>query len=171
MKRKKGELWEWLRSIIVAVILAFLIRMFVIEIFLVEGNSMYPVLKNNERLIVNKFIYRLQEPERDDIVVFRHLFERDFIKRIAAVEGDLFEIRGGQIFVNGIRIEKPWLPGNKDDNHGPVVVPPGYIFVLGDNRANSMDSRDPAVGFIPLEKIKGRAFFVFWPLSHFRLLS
>ncbi|NLC51967.1 MAG: signal peptidase I, partial [Firmicutes bacterium] len=117
------------------------------------------------------FIYRLQEPERNDIVVFRYSPNRDFIKRVVALEGDKFEIRQGNIYVNDNIVEESGHFDNGLEDYGPVVVPSGHIFVLGDNRANSMDSRDSSVGFVDVREIKGKAFFVFWPLSEFRFLS
>ncbi len=161
---KWKELWDWTRSILIAVVLALLIRMFLFEVFVVEGKSMYPTLVETERLMVNKIVYHFDEPRLGDVIVFEHEPGRDFIKRVIGVEGDKVEIRNSLVYVNGQALEEPYL--NEDVfmyNYGPEVVPSGFLFVLGDYRHNSMDSRDPRVGFISLEHLKGRAFLIFWP--------
>jgi signal peptidase I len=166
------ELWEWLRSILIAVILALLIRLFLFEVFVVEGRSMYPTLNETERLMVNKIIYRFDQPKIGDIVVFEFEPGRDFIKRIIGVGGNRVEIKNGRVYINNQLLDEPYLPDNIDMyDFGPVEVPPGYIFLMGDYRQNSMDSRDPRVGFVSLDYLKGRAFFIFWPLWQARVLN
>ncbi len=172
--RKKAlirEAKEWTRSIVLAVIIAIFIRLFLFEVFLVEGSSMYPTLQNHERLIVNKATYFFNEPQKGDIIVFSFSPQRDFIKRVVAVEGDIVEISGGKLFVNNVALDEPYIEGYQMMNFGPVTIPEGHIFVLGDNRGNSMDSRDPAVGYVSREKVKGKAIVVFWPPFEGRLLS
>ena len=97
------EIKDWVISIIIAVVLAFFIRYFIVELYMVEGPSMRPTLINGERLVVNKFIYRLQEPKKGDVVVFRYPRDpsRDFIKRVIGVAGDTIEIKDGKVFLNG----------------------------------------------------------------------
>ncbi|NLX91153.1 MAG: signal peptidase I [Firmicutes bacterium] len=172
--RKKAlikEAKEWTRSIVLAIVIAIFIRLFLFEVFLVEGSSMYPTLQNHERLIVNKATYFFKEPEKGDIIVFSFSPQRDFIKRVIAVEGDTVEISDNQVFVNGVVLDEPYLKDCQMMNFGPVKVPEGHIFVLGDNRGNSMDSRDPAVGYVSRKKVKGKAVVVFWPPFHSRLLN
>jgi signal peptidase I len=164
------EIKEWARSIILAVILAVIIRLFFLEVFLVEGTSMVPTLQHHERLIVNKVTYYLSEPEKGDIIVFNFSPRRDFIKRVVALEGDVVELIDGRLFINNERINEPFIENHSITDFGPVVVPEGHAFVLGDNRSNSMDSRDSAVGCVSLEKVKGKAFLVFWPPFNARLL-
>lgn len=148
----------------VAVILALLIRMFLLEVFVVEGRSMYPTLVETERLMVNKVAYHFSEPELGDVIVFEFEPGRDFIKRVIAVEGDKIEIINGQVYINDTAIEEPYLGENMGMyDYGPTVVPPDYLFVMGDYRQNSMDSRDPRVSFVSQEFLKGRAFLIFWP--------
>ncbi len=166
------ELWDWTRSILIAVVLALLIRMFLFEVFVVEGRSMYPTLVETERLMVNKIIYHFDEPEPGDVIVFEHEPGRDFIKRVIGVEGDRVEIKQGQVYLNDQPLDEPYL---FDDilmyDYGPVEVPPDYLFVLGDHRQNSMDSRDPRVGFVSQEYLKGRAFLIFWPPWEARVID
>lgn len=164
------EIKEWARSIILAVILAVIIRMFFLEVFLVEGESMFPALQHHERLVVNKVTYFLSEPEKGDIVVFNFAPQRDFIKRVVALEGDVVEIIDGRLYIDNELINEPFIENHSKTNFGPAVVPEGHAFVLGDNRSNSMDSKDSAVGYVSLEKVKGKAFLVFWPPFNARLL-
>lgn len=161
---KWKEVWDWTRSILIAVILALLIRLFLFEVFVVEGRSMYPTLVEMERLMVNKVVYHYDDPRFGDIVVFEYEPGRDFIKRVVGVAGDRLTINNGRVYINGKVIDEPYLPaGTIQDNYGPVDIPPGFLFLLGDYRQNSMDSRDPRVGFVSRETLKGKAFFVFWP--------
>ena len=166
----QDSLNDWLVSIIVAVALAFCIRTFIFEPYKVEGTSMYPTLFNQERLIVNKFGYFLDDPKRNEIVVFRYPKDesRDFIKRVIAVGGDTVEMRDGAVLINGKKIDEPYTW--KEDPKGLNLVPKDHIFVLGDNRNNSEDSRFADVDFVPLRLVKGKAAVVFWPFERFRKL-
>ncbi|RJX24072.1 MAG: signal peptidase I [Dethiobacter sp.] len=166
----KKEIGEWARSILLAIVLAVLIRLFFFQVTVVEGTSMFPTLKNHERLIVNKAVYYLKQPHKGEIIVFNFSPRRDFIKRVVALEGDVVEIKNGRLFVNNQSIEEPYIKNYNTMDFGPAVIPQGHAFVLGDNRNNSMDSRDPAVGYISLEQIKGKASLVFWPPFSMRLL-
>ncbi|HSW35810.1 MAG TPA: signal peptidase I [Candidatus Limnocylindrales bacterium] len=169
---KWKDLWDWAKSILIAIVLALLFRLFLFEVFVVEGRSMYPTLNETERVIVNKLVYRFTEPRLGDIVVFTHEPGRDFIKRVIGVEGNTVEIRDGNVYINGTLLEEPYLLGNIDIlDYGPVDVPPGYFFLMGDYRHNSMDSRDQRVGFVSMDLIKGRAFFIFWPPWEARVIS
>lgn len=168
----KKEIWEWTRAIAVAVIVAALIRLFLFEVYVVEGSSMAFTLAEHERVVVNKLAYRLSDPSPGDIVVFKFDRRQDFIKRVIGVEGESIEISGGRVYRNGLALEEPYLQICQDNtgDFGPVEVPPGYLFVLGDNRPISEDSRSSRVGFISLENIKGRARLVFWPLRGARIV-
>lgn len=158
------QLWEWIRSILIAIILALFIRVFLLEVFIVEGRSMYPTLIETERLLANKLAYRFGEPQRGDIVVFEYRPDQNFIKRVVGLSGDQVEIINERVYLNGQVLDEPYLPDNvMMQNFGPVEVPPSYIFVMGDYRHNSMDSRDPRVGFVSLDDLKGQVFYVFWP--------
>lgn len=168
---------DWLVSIIVAVALAFCIRTFIFEPYLVEGSSMFPSLVSHERLIVDKCSYFVRNPKRGEIIVFRYPKDesRDFIKRVIAVGGDTVEMRNGTVLVNGKKVEENYI--YKDDPKGPnhsnyrkSVVPQEHIFVLGDNRNNSEDSRFADVDFVPLKLVKGRAAFSFWPFDKARVM-
>ena len=166
------EIKDWVISILIAIVLAFFIRYFIVELYMVEGPSMRPTLVNGERLVVNKFIYRFKSPERGEVLVFRSPRDpsRDFIKRVIAVAGDTVEIKDGRVFLNGQLLNEPYILERIKGSYPIATVPEGHIYVMGDNRNNSEDSRFKDVGFVPLELIKGKAVTVFWPLDHIKTL-
>ena len=166
------EVKDWAISIIVAIALAFLIRTFIVELYIVDGPSMRPTLENHERLVVNKFIYNFHEPERGDVLVFRYPRDpsRDFIKRVIALPGDTIEIKDGQVFVNDQLQNEKYILEKTRTEYPKAKIPEGTIFVMGDNRNNSEDSRFSDVGFVPFNLIKGKAILIFWPLDDFKSL-
>ena len=156
------EIKDWIVSIAIAIVLAFLIRYFIVELYLVDGPSMRPTLQSAERLVVNKFIYRFRAPERGEILVFRYPRDpsRDFIKRVIAIPGDTIEIKDGRVYVNSTLLNEPYILSKTRGNYPLATVPEGHIFVMGDNRNNSEDSRFADVGFVPFDLIKGKAMLV-----------
>ncbi len=172
--RKKSVVREYAEAILIAVLLALLIRTFVVQAFKIPSGSMIPTLLVGDHILVNKFIYRFRDPARGDVVVFKYPVEehRDFIKRVIGVGGEDVYIKDRQVFVNCRPpapscepIKEPWAYyedrlGLGTETFGPVHVPPGSYFVMGDNRNNSQDSR--YWGFVKREKIKGRAFVIYW---------
>ena len=164
---------EWTHSIIVAAILTLIIRTFVIQAFKIPSGSMIPTLQIGDKLFVNKFIYRFHSPERGDIIVFKYPKDpkKDFIKRLVAVGGETVEIRDGKIYVDDKVLDDPETFGkfyyfNHDPYGGPgekITVPLDNCFVLGDNSANSQDSR--FWGFVPRKSILGKALVRWWPLN------
>lgn len=167
------ELKTWFRDSIFALAVAVFIVMFVVQPVKVEGTSMQPRLVDQERIFVNRFIYRFSEIHRGDVVVFWYPRDtaKSFIKRVIGLPGDLVEIRRGQVLVNGARIDEPYLrPEYRDrESFGRVIVPPGHYFVLGDHRNSSNDSRN--WGFVPRELIYGKAIFSYWPVSRIGLVE
>jgi signal peptidase I len=168
--RERNETWEWVKSILIAIVLALLIRAFLLEVFMVQGQSMQPTLHDRERLIVSKVQYYLRQPRQGEIVVFKATDDRDFIKRVIGVAGDEVRVDRQGVWVNGSLLDEPYLLEQAREQFGPAVIPPGTIFVMGDNRNNSMDSRHPSVGFVPLGLLKGKAMFVFWPAQDIRVI-
>ena len=166
------EVKDWVVSILVAVVLAFLIREFVVELYIVDGPSMLPTLHSQERLVVNKFIYNFRDPEKGEILVFEYPRDRrrDFIKRVIATPGDTVEIQDGKVLVNDQLLSEDYILEKTRGNYPKSVVPQGTIFVMGDNRNNSEDSRFADVGFVPNQLIKGKAMLVFWPIDAFKSL-
>ncbi len=171
-KSWQDNLSDWLISIIIAVVLAFAIRTFIVEPYLVSGPSMMNTLQDRERLIVNKFIYYTTDPKKGEIIVFKYPSDttRDFIKRVIATGGDTIEIKDGKVFVNGEQLKEGYIKEPFHTNYRKAVVPQGHIFVMGDNRNNSEDSRFSDVGFVSLELVKGKASVIFWPLGQMRSL-
>jgi signal peptidase I len=167
---EKKEVWEWVKSILVAIVLALVIRAFLVEVFLVQGESMMPTMQNHERLLVSKVQYYFRDPVHGEIVVFKATDERDFIKRVIAVAGDEVRVDKEGVYVNGEKLDEPYIAELARDTFGPVTVPEDTIFVMGDNRNNSMDSRHPGVGAVSLERLKGKAVFVFWPVENIRMI-
>jgi len=168
-----SELKTWFRDLLFALAVAVFIVMFVVQPVKVEGTSMQPRLVDQERIFVNRFIYRFSEIHRGDVVVFWYPRDtaKSFIKRVIGLPGDLVEIRRGQVIVNGARIDEPYLrPEYRDrESFGRVIVPPGHYFVLGDHRNSSNDSRN--WGFVPRELIYGKAIFSYWPVSRIGLVE
>ena len=164
---------EWGTSFIIAIALAMFIRTFIVELYMVEGPSMTPTLINGERLVVNKFIYRFQKPVKGEVVIFRYPRDpsRDFIKRVIATEGDTIEIRDGRVYVNGQQLSEDYIKEKTRGSYPLSTVPEGTVFVMGDNRNNSEDSRFSDVGFVPLHLLKGKAILVFWPVGNFKMLQ
>lgn len=168
----KSQLRECLESLVIAVVLALFIITFIAQSFLVEGSSMEPSLHHGQRLLVEKVSYRFGEPKRGEVVVFKYPGDRrrKFIKRIVGLPGDEILIQNGYLHINGVRLEEDFINGPTYGSYsaptfGPLAVPAGHYFVLGDNRRNSDDSRYPDVGFVPKKEIVGKALFIFWPLG------
>lgn len=167
MENAKNNEWvEWLQSIVTALLLAFLLRLFVFDVVLVEGSSMHPTLESGDRLIVLKLGYRFKHPEHGDIVVFKNPDDPhvNYIKRVIGVEGDTVEIKDGKVYVNGTALVEPYIAETTLGEYPRTVVPEGTIFVMGDNRNFSRDSRNSHVGFIPLENVIGKAKIRIWPV-------
>ncbi len=158
---------ETLVTVVVALVLALLVRQFVVESFVVDGPSMMPNLLNGDHLLVNKFIYDFQSPQIGQVIVFMPPpaadATTDYIKRIIAVGGDTVAMQDGQVYVDGRLQQEPYLPPAYQDTYNmpPEVVPQGDVFVLGDHRAVSKDSR--YFGFVPIRNIRGQAFLIWWP--------
>ena len=167
------ELKSWSRDILLAFAIAIFIVIFVVQPVKVEGTSMQPRLVDQERIFVNRFIYRFQDIHRGDVVVFWYPRDRSksFIKRVLGVPGDQVEIRFGTVYVNGSRVNEPYLnPAFRDiKSFRPVLVPPGHYFVLGDHRNSSNDSR--SWGFVEHDLIYGKAVFSYWPVSRVGLVE
>lgn len=169
----KSEVWEFVQAIAIAAVLSVFIITFVMQSFLVEGSSMYPTLSDRDRLFVNKFIYRFREPQRGEIVVFRYPADpsRNFIKRVIGIAGDRVAVSDGVVYVNGAALEESYINEPMYGSYSEKVVPEDTVFVLGDNRNHSQDSREPSVGFVPYENIVGEAFVRYWPLTKLSIVD
>jgi signal peptidase I len=179
-RRRRRFAIDWLVLAVAALAAAFLLRVFVIQQFAVDGQSMLGTLHSGDRVIVNKLSYDLHDPRHGDIVVLKDVKEslevRDLIKRVIALPGETMEYRGCQLFIDGQQISEPYLDATLvtkehcGESQEPVEVEPGHVFVMGDNRAASLDSRTISIGQIPYDHLIGRAFVVVWPVSNWRWL-
>jgi signal peptidase I len=171
--KKSGGVVEYLVILLVSFALVFgFVRPFVMEAFWIPSGSMIPTLQINDRVLVNKFIYRFTEPERRDIIVFQSVesADQDLIKRVVGLPGDEIAVRNGKLFVNGEPQKEPYTNNKLPDVSffAQTSVPKDHVFVMGDNRSNSQDSR--VFGPLPKKNIEGEAFLRFWPPGRIGLL-
>ena len=183
-ERRKSAAREWLEALAVAVILALFIRTFVVQAFKIPSGSMIPTLVVGDHILVNKFIYGVYiplldiwalgpwAPRRGDIIVFKYPYDetRDFIKRVVGLPGEVVEVRERQVYIDGKPLDESYPiykapvltanPHSPGDFYGPVTVPEDKLFVLGDNRDHSQDSR--YWGFLDIHKVEGEAFVIYW---------
>jgi len=188
-RKKKSTIRETIEAVVIAFMIALVIRTFVIQAFKIPSGSMIPTLQIGDHILVNKFLLGtpvdipftninlfdmpgLRKPDKGDIIVFKYPQDpqRDFIKRVIGVEGDIVEAKDKGIFVNGRRLVEPYIqhvdsdikPREVDrrDNFGPLLVPKESVFVMGDNRDQSYDSR--FWGFVDVHQIKGKAVIIYW---------
>ncbi|MDO9585067.1 MAG: signal peptidase I [Syntrophales bacterium] len=184
MTDTKSKLREYIEAIVIAILIALFIRTFVVQAFKIPSGSMKPTLQIGDHILVSKFIYGVKipfirknlipisDPKRGDIVVFIYPVDRskDFVKRVIGIGGDTVEIRDKKIYINGLPYNCAYgvytddmlIPGAAQprDNFGPVTVPPETIFVMGDNRDQSYDSR--FWGVVDLKDVLGKAFIIYW---------
>lgn len=158
--------------IITAVVIAFVIKWFIIQPFYIPSQSMEPTLIPEDRVLVSKFIYRFVPPKAGDVVVFVAPNEdgRDFIKRIVATEGDVVQVIEGELFINDKPAKQDFetMPGDYS-NWGPTEIQKNHVFVMGDNRPNSLDGR--IFGQLPKENILGKAFMIYWPINRVKIIN
>ena len=159
------ELREWLQSAIIAIILAFIIKMFLFDFVMVQGSSMIPTLENGDRLIINKIGYTIGEPNYEDIVILSYSKDVEYVKRVIAKGGDTIEIKDQVVYVNDKVLSEDYISPQPYDDFAKVTVPAGKYFVMGDNRANSSDSRYASLGFVEKSAIDGKVIFRIWPLN------
>lgn len=165
---QRSQLHLWLRDLLISVAASFLIITFIYQPVRVEGTSMQPELRDQDRLFINKFAYHFENISRDDVVVFHYPRDpsKSYIKRVIALPGDTIRIDEGRVYVNGKRIAEPYVPLRYRDVRSMAkrVIPPNDYFVMGDHRSISSDSRD----FGPVERnlIYGKASFVYWPADN-----
>jgi signal peptidase I len=157
---------ELVLTLVPALLLVLFMNVFVAEAALVEeGPSMQPNLYRGDRVMTEKVSYRFTAPQRGDVVIVRRPApEQSLIKRVVALPGEVVEVREGHVWIDGDPIEEPWVTYFGGPDYGPARVPAAHVFVLGDNRPNSRDSRE--IGPVPLSSVHAHAIFVYWPLAH-----
>jgi len=179
-KVKKNEVFEWIKAIVIAIIFVVAIRTYILTPVLVDGASMMPTFEDGDKVIVNKISKKMKKYERFEVIVFEAMENKNYIKRVIGLPGEHIAYKDDLLYVNGEPFAEPYLEEFKNkliDNGtltedftlesytGELAIPDGYVFVLGDNRRNSSDSRDPRVGLISLNKVIGKADFRFYPFD------
>lgn len=168
--KKQNEWLEWGKAIIIAVLLAFILKTFVFATSIVEGESMYPALEDGERIIFNKLVYIISQPERGDIIIIQHP-EKNYVKRIIGLPNETIEMRDHVLFIDGEKQETSFVDeyhAKLTGNFGPIQIPDDSYFVMGDNRAISKDSRN-GLGFISRADIIGRSEFIIYPFTEWEI--
>ncbi|WP_217585625.1 signal peptidase I [Lentibacillus saliphilus] len=183
MDELKNDWLEWIKALLIAVVLAFVIKTFFFTPIIVDGPSMEPTLHDRDQMIVNKFSYRVNDPKRFDIVVFHASEQKDFIKRIIGLPGEHVAVKNNVLYINGNRVEEPFIDQGQGENF-PIlennftleeipgehdVIPDDHFLVLGDNRSNSTDSR--MLGVISRDQIVGKTNLIYWPFDRLRILG
>lgn len=175
-EKVKKEIFEWIKVFALAIVFAFIITQF-IKPTLVRGDSMYSTLEEGDYLIINRMSYKFKEPERGDIIVFESDLKqddgssKDLVKRVIGVSGDTVKIENNKVYVNGKELNEPYINNEITEGDIDTVVPEGSVFVLGDNREISLDSRYDTVGFISESDILGKVFVRLYPFNKIGLLD
>jgi signal peptidase I len=164
----KKEIIDWIKTIVFAVIVGLVLRIFVFQVVGVEQSSMYPTLVEGQNLFIYKLAYTFSEPKRGDIVIVKISETQNYVKRVIALAGETVEIKDNTVYIDGEKLEEDYLvDGLRYDDYAAVCVPEGCIFVMGDNRPYSLDSRSSSVGFIRDENIVGRVLCRLRPFTVF----
>ena len=166
MANWKSLLKEVLSTVLIAALIATAIKIFIVDNRIIPSSSMYPTIYVGDMLLVNKTAYYFSSPDRGDIIVFRpdkEIGQKDLIKRVIGLPGETVEVRDNKVFIDNIVLEEDYLDEPPQYVFGPVKVPPGCLFVLGDNRNMSIDSHQWPNPFLSIDSVKGKAFFRYWP--------
>lgn len=175
-EKVKKEIFEWVKVFALAIVFAFIITQF-IKPTLVRGDSMYSTLEEGDYLIINRMSYKFKEPERGDIIVFKSDLQqddgssKDLVKRVIGVSGDTVKIENSKVYVNGEELVEPYINDEVTEGDIDTVVPENSVFVLGDNREISLDSRYDSIGFIDDSDILGKVFIRLYPFNKIGLLG
>lgn len=168
---KLKQVWDWIKAPLLAVVIALAIHQFLFQQFYVDGHSMDRTLANGERLIIDRIPFYFSMPKRGEIIVFQAPDGDDWVKRVIGLPGDTVQVYQGRLILNGKVITEPFINGPMDPtrNFGPLTVPAGDLFVMGDNRNISEDSR--VIGPVAISSVIGRVDVVFWPFNNFQFIG
>lgn len=184
MKASKSEFFEWIRALVIALIVALVVRYFFFSPIVVDGPSMEPTLEDRDRMIVNKFVYHFREPERFEIIVFHASEQSDYIKRVIGLPGEHVAYEDNTLYIDGEEVKEPYKERLENDEAyymetEPFMlevlpgeykkIPEGYVLVLGDNRNNSTDSR--RFGLVDIDSIVGKVSMTYWPLNRIQFMK
>ena len=170
-KPKSGSLFrsvaEFIGILAAAILIAYLLQAFIVKPFQIPSESMEPTIDPGDRILVNRLAYSYGSIERGDVIVFKAPTDPDvdFVKRVIALGGDTIEVKNGQVFINGVAQAEPYAPSMDFSNFPAQTVPEGNLFVMGDNRGDSQDSRFWNPPWLPVENVVGEAFLIYWPPS------
>jgi len=162
------EIQEWAKAIITSLVIVFFIKFSLFDIMAIDGISMEPTLSHGDRVFVNIIGYKIGTPKKQDVVIFTPSIDKGsfYVKRIIGTPGDTVKIKDGNVYVNDIMLNEDYLyPGTSTEGNLVINVPEGFVFVLGDNRNHSEDSRDPRLGPVPIKSIKGKVISRIFPLN------
>ena len=161
----------WIQTMVITASLFFLITHFAVQGYAVSGSCMEPNLRTGERVLGNKIVYRLDPPNRGDVIVFEYPLDpkKTYIKRIIGLPGETIEVRAGRVFINNKPLREPYLINVAHGNYGPEKVKPGRLFVMGDYRDQSNDSR--LWGELPISHIRAKAWVRYWPVKRVELMK
>lgn len=172
MRRRMSHVKEWTLSILLVLAVVLAIRFFMFEITTVDGDSMHPTLHTNERIAVEKISRYFGMPKRGDILIVKYPDRRgSYVKRAIGLPGETIEIIDSMVYIDGRPISEPYIHSVPYRDMDAFLVPSGHIFVMGDNRAHSLDSRTKSVGAIPKKAIMGHGFFVVWPFENLHRIN
>ncbi|MBP1949104.1 signal peptidase I [Virgibacillus litoralis] len=185
MAKQKSEWFDWIKALLIAFALAFIVRTFFFAPIVVDGPSMMPTLHDRDQMIVNKFLYDIDEPKRFDIVVFHASDQKDFIKRIIGLPGEHVAVDDDVLYINGEEVKEPFLTAQKQNRMSTnsltsdfkleelpgkyKQIPEDHVLVLGDNRNNSTDSR--MLGLVSMDQIVGKTSLIYWPFDRMQTIS
>jgi len=168
MRNGAKEIFSWILTLAIAIILALLIRTYICEPVMVKQTSMYPTLNDSDKVLASKISYIIGEPEFQDIAVVKIDENNDYVKRVIGMPGDTIEIKNSKVYINGQQIEEPYISDDLLYEDFPLTtIPDGKYFVIGDNRPNSEDSRSNNIGFISRDQFKAKIVFRILPFNKF----
>lgn len=175
--KKSNFLKEFILPIIIAILFVVLIRHFIIGIYYIPSGSMIPTLNLNDQVIVTKLSYKIHDPERGDIIVFKYpvnerngLKKQEYVKRVIGLPGDILEIKNNKVYINNTQLSEPYLAKDTDmPDYGPVKIPDQQYFMMGDNRNHSNDSR--YWGMVERKYLIGKAQLIYFPFKDWKVLS
>ncbi|MCH5584983.1 signal peptidase I [Shimazuella sp. AN120528] len=167
--KRSSNAFDWVKAVVIALVVAVIIRGFFLEPTYVQGPSMLNTMRTGDKIIINKLVYWFTSPARGEIIVFHSKEDRDLIKRVIGLPGDTIQVKNNHVYINGKILSEPYLTYSTQTSTIPLIkIPSNHLFVMGDNRENSTDSRE--LGPIPIDQIIGRAEFIYWPISEWKLL-